>query len=88
MSDFYSRLLAEKTELDERIGRLIDFQQSEAFQKIEPFITFASHAGERPAPKDKQGSPVDRWGFFIVDMCRIVGETRIQYALYSHTCIP
>lgn len=37
MSDFYSRLLAEKTELDERIGRLIDFQQSEAFQKIEPF---------------------------------------------------
>lgn len=37
MSDLYLRLSAEKAELDERLGKLIDFQQSEGFQKIEPF---------------------------------------------------
>ena len=37
MSDFKSRLLAEKAELDEKRGKLDAFQNSEAFQKIEPF---------------------------------------------------
>lgn len=37
MSDFKSRLLAEKAELDEKRSKLDAFQNSEAFQKIEPF---------------------------------------------------
>ena len=36
MSDFKTRLAAEKAELDERLGKLVDFQQSEAFQNIDP----------------------------------------------------
>lgn len=37
MSDFKSRLLAEKAELDEKRSKLDAFQNSEAFQKIELF---------------------------------------------------
>lgn len=37
MSDFKSRLLAEKAELDEKRSKLDAFQNSGAFQKIEPF---------------------------------------------------
>mgnify|MGYP000187402982 CR=1 FL=1 len=34
MSDFKTRLLDEKAQLDERIAKLVDFQISENFQKI------------------------------------------------------
>lgn len=37
MSNFKDRLLAEKSELDEKRTKLEAFQNSEAFQKIEPF---------------------------------------------------
>jgi len=36
MSTFKERLLAEKSELDEKRTKLESFQNSEAFQKIEP----------------------------------------------------
>jgi hypothetical protein len=36
MSDFKSRLLTEKTELDEKRSKLESFQNSEAFQSIPP----------------------------------------------------
>ena len=34
MSDFKTRLLDEKAQLDEKIAKLVDFQMSENFQKI------------------------------------------------------
>lgn len=34
MSDFKTRLLDEKAQLDERIAKLVNFQMSENFQKI------------------------------------------------------
>lgn len=37
MSNFKDRLLTEKSELDEKRTKLEAFQNSEAFQKIEPF---------------------------------------------------
>lgn len=37
MSTFKERLVTEKTELDEKRDKLNMFQQSEAFQKIDPF---------------------------------------------------
>jgi len=37
MSNFKERLLAEKAELNEKIAKLDDFQNSDEFQNIEPF---------------------------------------------------
>ena len=37
MSSFYDRLLAEKTELDERREKLVAFLESEKVNEIEPF---------------------------------------------------
>ena len=36
MNDFKSRLIAEKIQLDEKKDKLTEFQESEAFKKIDP----------------------------------------------------